>query len=95
MVKLILDAKSVKLVETTQGIYLKTTNIYKYKVCRLDTTKYLYMKCVKDDGKIREIHLDVDDKFYRLKKLYKFDKQFVDIYLQAKNPGDVPVFIKI
>jgi len=87
MVTLFLDSKSVKLVGTFQGAYLKTTNIYRYKVCRIDTNKYLYMRCIKNNGEIQEIILSVDEEFYKQKKLYKFDKRFVDIYLAPKNPS--------
>lgn len=69
--KLIINSNKVKIIHTPQGSYLKTLAEYKYLVVLLP-----------DDSKYKKldnfIYLNIDDDFYKRKRLYRFDEEHIE-----------------
>ena len=68
--KLIANATDVKLITTYQGVYLKAGPQYKYMLVLLPEN----FKVSKTGT---ELIIDVDDAFYKRKRLYRFDKNHI------------------
>ena len=76
--KINVDLDKVKLISTSQGIYLKSGIDFKYMIILLPVDVIL-----NQIGK--ELIIEVDDYFYKRKRLYRFDKKHIENFKIIKN----------
>jgi hypothetical protein len=76
--KIFVNLDDVKLVHTFQGLYLKAGVDFKYMIVLLPES-------VKLNQVGKDLTIEIDDYFYKRKRLYRFDKKHIDKFKIEKG----------
>ena len=75
---LIVNLNDIKLIHTFQGVYLKSGANFKYMIVLLPAS-------VKLNQIGKDLIIEVDDYFYKRKRLYRFDKNHIENFKIEKG----------